>query len=297
MLGYSDESELLGKNLCKQVHQCTALNETHCQERSCAFYQPISQGIAAHIKHIILWRKDGSSFPATCWSNPIIKESEVVGVVVTFLDISEQLKDKATIKANYINKQSTIEATILAFSRAIEARDPYTAGHQKGVADLSRAIAIEMGLSDDQAKGIYLGALIHDIGKIQVAAEMLCKPSRLTALEYQFIQTHAQAGYEIVKDVDFHWPIANILHQHHERMDGSGYPLGLKGDQICLEARIVAVADVVEAMHSHRPYRPGLGIDIALDEIQVNRGNFYDKNAVDACLKVFRLNKFNFEAN
>lgn len=209
-------------------------------------------------------------------------------------DISDLLNNKEALRISNIKLQSTLEGTISATAKAIELRDPYTAGHQRNVADLSRAIAIAMNFSIEEIKGIFLGASIHDIGKIQVPAEILCRPTGSTALEYQLIQTHAQAGYDILKDIEFPWPIANILHQHHERIDGSGYPLGLKGDEISIGARIVAVADVVEAMYSHRPYRPGLGIDKALHEIKSNRGTLYDKNVVDACLKVFNSGRFSF---
>ncbi len=212
-------------------------------------------------------------------------------------DISDLLNNKEALRLSNIKLQSTLEGTISATSKAIELRDPYTAGHQRNVADLSQAIAKEMNFSTEEIKGIFLGASIHDIGKIQVPAEILCKPKGSTALEYQLIQTHSQAGYEILGGIEFPWPIADIIRQHHERMDGSGYPSGLEGDQICIEARIVAVADVVEAMYSHRPYRPGLGIDKALQEIQRNRGTLYDKSVVDACLKVFKSKGFSFTSD
>jgi len=149
-----------------------------------------------------------------------------------------------------------------------------------------------MGLPAATIEGIRFGALIHDLGKIQIPAEILSKPTRLTPLEFELIKTHPQAGYEIVKGIEFPWPVAQMVLQHHERLDGTGYPNGTKGDEISLEARILAVADVVEAMASHRPYRPGLGIDAALKEIEAKRGRWFDPQAVDACLRLFREKSF-----
>ncbi len=178
--------------------------------------------------------------------------------------------------------------TVRAVARTVEMRDPYTAGHQQRVAELSRVVAEEMGLTDDEAEGIYLGAFIHDTGKICIPAEILAMPRRLTDIEMEIIQSHPENGYQILKEIDFPWPVARIVLEHHERLDGSGYPRGLRGEEISLEARIVCVADVVEAMASNRPYRPGLGIEKALGEISENRGILYDPNAVDACLRLFK---------
>jgi len=183
--------------------------------------------------------------------------------------------------------QQSLEGTVHAVAAAVEARDPYTAGHQRRVAHLASAIAEQMGLGEECIKGLHLGAEIHDIGKIHLPAEILSKPTKLTDTEYELIKTHARVGYDILKDIDFPWPIADIAHQHHERMDGTGYPQGLKSKETCLEGRIVAVADVIEAISSHRPYRPALGIDVALEEISEKKGKFYWPDAVDACLKVF----------
>lgn len=169
-----------------------------------------------------------------------------------------------------------------------EMRDPYTAGHQNRVASLAVAIGAELGLSTTQRDGLQLAASVHDIGKLMVPAEILCKPTRLSQLEFALIKEHAQAGYNILKDVAFPWPIARIVHEHHERIDGSGYPQGLPGEKLLLESRILAVADVVESMCSHRPYRMGLGTEAALQEIEKNRGRLYDPEVVDACLHLFR---------
>ena len=190
---------------------------------------------------------------------------------------------------NSVNQlKESLIGTIRAIALTVEKRDPYTAGHQTKVADLAAAIAHGLGLNEDRIEGLRLGAMIHDIGKIYVPAEILNRPGRLTEHEFGMIKTHAEVGYDIVKDVKFPWPVADMVLQHHERMDGSGYPRGLKGEEIILEARILAVADAVEAITAHRPYRPGLGIDKALAEIEDKRGRLYDINVVDACLQLFR---------
>lgn len=184
--------------------------------------------------------------------------------------------------------ESSMERTVQAICATVEMRDPYTAGHQRRVADIASAIAAEMGLPADQIRGLHLAGIVHDLGKIHIPAEILSKPAKLSKIEYMLIQTHPQTAYNILKDVSFPWPVANAVLQHHERLDGSGYPDGLKEGEIILEARILAVADVVEAMASHRPYRAGLGIDAALAEVEKQRGTLYDAEVVDACLTLFR---------
>ncbi|MHB8453746.1 MAG: HD domain-containing phosphohydrolase [Acidiferrobacterales bacterium] len=191
--------------------------------------------------------------------------------------------------------KDSLEGTIQAMARLVEMRDPYTAGHQERVADLAEAIARQLGLPDEKVHAIHLGATVHDLGKIKIPAEILSKPGRLNELEIAMVRTHAQAGFDILKDIPFPWPIANMIFQHHERMDGSGYPQGLKGDAILLEARILAVADVVEAMASHRPYRAGLGIEAALTEITVQSGTHYDPVVVEACLVLFNTHHYSLK--
>lgn len=188
--------------------------------------------------------------------------------------------------------RNSLEETVQAIATMIEMRDPYTDGHQKRVADLAVAIATEMGLPDEQVRGVHLAGVIHDLGKIQVPAEILSKPGRLNAAEFALIKAHPQTGYDVLKDIRFPWPIAQIVLQHHERIDGSGYPQGLKGEGIMLEARILIVADVVEAMASHRPYRPGLGLTAALDEIRSGRGKSYDPDVVAACIRLFEEGRY-----
>jgi PAS domain S-box-containing protein len=184
--------------------------------------------------------------------------------------------------------QLSLLQTIRAIALTIEKRDPYTAGHQERVAELAVRIGQEMGLDDDNLEGIKLGALIHDIGKISIPAEILSRPGALEPEMFGIIKTHPRSGYEIIRGIDFPWPLADVVLQHHERMDGSGYPNGLKGEEILLDARILAVADIVEAMASHRPYRAGLGFEKALEEVERGKGELYDPQVVDACVKVFR---------
>jgi uncharacterized domain HDIG len=210
-------------------------------------------------------------------------------------DISERKRAEREVEESRNAFRVALEATIAAAGKAVGARDPYTAGHQLRVAQLAGAIASEMGLDQDCVKGVAMGAVIHDIGKIHIPAELLAKPARLTPIEFSLMKTHTEVGHDILKDIPFLWPVADIAHQHHERLDGSGYPRGLKDDRIRLEARIVAVADVVEAMSAHRPYRPALGLEAALDEIQRQRGRRYDTRAVDACLKLFTDGRFAFD--
>jgi putative two-component system response regulator len=203
-------------------------------------------------------------------------------------------------KAGEENRQAlqklrkAITGTIYAMAMTIEIRDPYTAGHQRRVANLSRAIGKELCLSPDQIEGLGMAGVIHDLGKIAIPAEILSKPGNLNRLEYEMMKTHPQIGYDILKSIEFPWPLAEITAQHHERLDGSGYPLGLKENEIIFEAKILAVADVAEAMASHRPYRPSRGIDYALDEISTQRGIAYDPQVVDVCLYLFNKKDYKF---
>jgi PAS domain S-box-containing protein/putative nucleotidyltransferase with HDIG domain len=210
-------------------------------------------------------------------------------------DITYRKHAEEALSQSMKKLRRNLMGTIQAMSSMVEIRDPYTAGHEKRVSMLARAIAHELGLPNDVVDTIRMAASIHDIGKISVPAEILSKPGRLTDIEMKLIQMHSQTGYDILKDVDLPYPIARIVLQHHERLNGSGYPQGVKADEIFLEARIVSVADVVEAMASYRPYRPALGIDTALEEIEKNKGIFYDAVVVDACVRLFREKGFKLE--
>jgi response regulator RpfG family c-di-GMP phosphodiesterase len=204
-------------------------------------------------------------------------------------DSLERLVEERTAALNesLVKLRKTLGGTVHAISMAVETRDPYTAGHQRRVADLARTIATEMGFSTDRTDFIRIAASIHDIGKIAVPAEILTKPTKLTDIEFNLIKIHSEAGYEILKDIEFSWPVADVVLQHHEWMNGSGYPNGLKKEELLPESRIITVADVVESMASYRPYRVALGINAALDEIAKNKGILYDPEVVDACLRLF----------
>jgi len=218
-----------------------------------------------------------------------------VGIQGLSRDITERKRAEERLRDTLESLKKAIDTTIQVMVAAVEARDPYTAGHQLRVAYIAKAIAAEMGLSQDKIEGIRIAGTIHDIGKLSVPTEILSKPGKLSSIEFSLVKEHAQEGYKILKDVESPWPLAEIVFQHHERMDGSGYPRNLKGSEILLEARILGVADEVEAMATHRPYRPSLGINAALQDIEKNRGTLYDSDVVDACLRLFREKGFILE--
>ncbi len=234
-------------------------------------------------------RKDGT----TVWTEvkvSIIRDEnqQSVGIMGVTRDITERKDTEEKLHQTLERLKRAVGTTIQVLVSAVESRDPYTAGHQKRVADLARTIATEIGLPSDKIEGIRMAGSVHDIGKLSIPAEILSKPTNLTNIEFSLIKEHAKGGYEMLKDVESPWPLAEIVYQHHERMNGSGYPRKLKGNDIIIEARIIAVADVVEAMASHRPYRPTLGIEAALEEIEKNKGILYDDTVADTCLKLFR---------
>jgi HD-GYP domain-containing protein (c-di-GMP phosphodiesterase class II) len=236
------------------------------------------------------------------WSLNIELENMVHQRTEALLRSNEQLRREVDHRRNVQRKlqqsldhlKKIIGGSVMAIAMTVEKRDPYTYGHQQRVAELARAIGVEMGLSSDRVEGLAIASAIHDIGKISLPAEILTKPSHLSSLEMSLIQAHSQAGYDILKSVDFPWPVAQIVLQHHERLNGTGYPQGLSGEGILKEARIVGVADVVETMSSHRPYRPSMGVDKALEEISAKKGILYDPEAVDACLTLIEEKHFEF---
>jgi len=234
-------------------------------------------------------KKDGSTFWVVINAR-VVKDEQGKTIYHEGLieDITIRKNAEEQLHQTLDRLKKAIGATIQVLVSAVESRDPYTAGHQKRVSDLARTIATEMGLAPDKIEGIRMAGSIHDIGKLSIPAEILSKPTRLTNIEFSLIKEHSQSGYEMLKNVESPWPLAQIVYQHHERINGSGYPRNLKGDEILIDARIMAVADVVEAMASHRPYRPTLGIEAALEEIEKNKGILYDDAVVDTCLRLFR---------
>lgn len=244
--------------------------------------KPIKKRLEMGLKH-----KNGRRVEVEIEVN-LVSYDGVPAEIVVMHDITAR-KEMETFQAQALAKiRAAFGATIRVLNKLVEAKDPYTGGHQKRVANLSRIIATEMKLSVEQIDGLRLAAEIHDIGKIIVPSEILNKPGVISESEWGLVKNHVKVGYELLKDIEFPWPVAEIIYQHHERLNGSGYPRGLKGDQIIIEARILAVADVVEAMSSHRPYREAHSIEETMAEIEANRGILYDEKVVDVCLKLFK---------
>ena len=242
-----------------------------------------------------LRRKDGSLVSVETTESVIYRDGRPVYCVGIGRDISERKTAQEELKQSYESLQKAMLGTVQAISMISEVRDPYTAGHQLQVAKLAAAIATELGLPEKKITALQMAGTLHDIGKINIPSEILSKPGRLNRIEFELIKTHPVIGREILKSIDFPWPICRIVFQHHERMDGSGYPSNLKDDEICIEAKILAVADVVSAMSCHRPYRPALGVDQALEEITSHRGTLYDPASVDACYRLFKEKGFKLE--
>ena len=289
ILGYSAD-ELTGKNNREYT------DDKNAKKIFKVFNEVYRTGIPTKAFDWELIRKDGSNcFVETSVSLITDSNNIKTGFRGIARDITERKRSGEELDNSFKRLRAALGATIQAVAITVETRDPYTAGHQRRVADLSRAIATEMGLDINRKDGIRMAGVIHDLGKMAVPAEILSKPSRLSEIEYKLIKIHPQAGYDILKDVEFPWPIAQIVLQHHERLNGSGYPAGLKGEEILMEARIIAVADVVEAIASYRPYRQALGVEKALGEITQNKGILYDPAVVDACLCLFHDRGYKFE--
>ncbi|MDI6743492.1 MAG: PAS domain S-box protein, partial [Smithella sp.] len=231
---------------------------------------------------------DGSWRTFEAMGSNLVHEGAIQAAIVNLRDITERKYSEERLQKTLESLKKAVGTTIQVLVSALESRDPYTAGHQSRSANLACAIAEEMGLDEDTIEGIHMAGVIHDIGKLSIPAEILSKPTKLTNIEFSLIKVHPQSGYDMLKDVESPWPLAQIVHQHHERLDGTGYPCNLKNGDIIMEARIMAVADVVAAMASHRPYRASLGIEAALEEIEKNKGILYDETAADACLKLFK---------
>lgn len=240
-------------------------------------------------------RHDGSVIHAEVNASPVLREGVPVGVEIVARDVTERRHREQEQEESMARLRQAMNATVQAMTAAVEMRDPYTAGHQLRVTTVACAIAGELGMNGEPLQALTLAGQVHDLGKIRVPTEILTKPGRITDTEYRLIQEHPQASFDLLKGIDFPWPVAEIAHQHHERLDGSGYPQGLTGDQMKPEARILAVADVYEAMASHRPYRAALGMDAALEELEAGKGTLYDADAVDALGRLVREKGFRLE--
>ena len=292
LLGFKP-SEIINRSLIDIVHPDDQLSAKK-------HFKSIFSGEKKHCEYRIRC-KSGAIKWLRINSQPIFSGTSIIGARGTMIDISDRkeveeelnLKDIA-IESSYQKLERVCEETVEALSSILGQRDPFTQNHQRNVTKLACAIATELNLSDKTIKGIHLAGLLHDIGKISIPAEILSKPSKLTDAEYRLVKTHAQIAYDILIKIDFPWPIAQIVLQHHERLDGSGYPQGLHGNEILQEAKILTVADVVEAMSSHRPYRPAPGVSRALEEIIKNSNKKYDPDSVNICLRLFNDKKFSF---
>jgi PAS domain S-box-containing protein len=288
LIGYRRE-ELIGRNFL----EFNLLSENSL-DKAVQLLQANMEDKSTGPDEIDLINKEGRLIPVEINTNVIQRIGQRI-VIASVRDITERKRAEEQLRQTLESLRKAVNTTIQVMVSAVESRDPYTSGHQTRSADLARAIATEMGLPQDTIEGIRMAGSIHDIGKLSIPAEILSKPTKLTNIEFSLIKEHSLKGFEMLKDVESPWPLAEIVYQHHERMNGSGYPRNLKGDEILMEARILAVADVVEAMASHRPYRAGLGIDAALEEIEKNRGTFYDNAVADACLRLFREKGFKLE--
>jgi PAS domain S-box/uncharacterized domain HDIG len=255
------------------------------------------RGAAPMCEDMLLRTPAGLEIPVSISVSPLTNPSGAFqGRVMVLRNVALKKQAEANLRASMEALRTTFRQTVRALASMAEKRDPYTGGHQQRVARLACAIGHEMGLPQDVIEGLEVAGTLHDVGKIYVPAEILSKPSKLSHMEMGLMKSHPEVGYEILREVSFPWPIARAVMEHHERMDGTGYPGGLTGPYICLEARILAVADVVEAMSSHRPYRASLGVMAALEEVESGRGTRYDPKAVDACLELLHSGRFDFES-
>ncbi len=290
MLGYSSPEEFIAST--KNPELKLYVNSDHWEEhRRLLETEGFIKGAETEF-----FRKDGSKV-WVCMNVRAVHDARGSFICYegTIEDITLRKMNEEALRQGLVRLHRIMEGTIKALSMAIEIRDPYTAGHQMRVTQLAVAIAREMHFSEEHVKAVQVAGLLHDIGKIYVPAEILTRPGRISNHEFAVLQDHSQAGFEILKDIEFDYPIAEIVLQHHERLDGTGYPQGLSGDEISIDARIISVADVVESMASHRPYRPSLGMAKALNEIRKNKGTLYDRTAVDSCLRLFTKKKFHYE--
>jgi len=287
--GCQDAGEMLGKRafmfIAPEDHERAMIN----------LQKTLDEGSVRNIEYR-LQKKDGTRFFGEM-SAALIHDAKgkQKAFMAVFRDITDRKQAEERLQQSLERIRKNMDEVVRAIALTVETRDPYTAGHQQRVARLAGAIARELDLSEDETKGVCTTGIVHDLGKIYVPSEILAKPGRLSAVEFDMIKAHPRVGYDILKTIEFPWPVADVVLQHHERMDGSGYPSGLSGKDILPGARIISVADVVEAMASHRPYRTALGVDRALAEIREKRGALYDSDVADACLEVFAVKGFKFD--
>jgi PAS domain S-box-containing protein len=287
MIGYENESEIYDRCVLEHIAlECRLDAEERIRQRE-------SGDVLPRMHEALGLKRDGTVFPVFVEIARFGLPDDLATVAFVS-DITGVKRSEETLRESYRKLEDIFTQTVKALASITEMRDPYTAGHQVRVAQLACAIGVNMGLADEQIKTIKMAASIHDIGKTTIPAEILNKPGALNDVEMSLVQNHACSGYEILKNINFGEPVAEIVWQHHERLNGSGYPRGLDGDEIMIEARILAVADVVETMSSHRPYRPALMLEQALDEIRQQRGILYDVAVVDACLELFETRSFGF---
>ncbi|MBK7471237.1 MAG: PAS domain S-box protein [Betaproteobacteria bacterium] len=285
ILGYDAPDDLIGRDPLSLVPESD-------RERLATLYAQALAGVAPSTYFTTpALKKDGSTIAIGAHGTAATYRGRPA-IINLAQDITEKKRADAQIERFTVQLQSAFMRSVEIAMNLSEMRDPYTAGHERRVAEIAVAIGAELGLDAYRLEGLRVAGYLHDVGKISIPSELLSKPTRLTPVEFALVKGHAEAGYEVLRNVEFPWPVAQVALQHHERIDGSGYPQGLKGDAILLEARIMAVADVVEAMSSHRPYRAGLGIEKALAEIERGRGTAYDADVANACLTLFRERNF-----
>jgi HD-GYP domain-containing protein (c-di-GMP phosphodiesterase class II) len=279
--------DIVGKSCCEALYGKKEMCGSHTS--SCLTRQAFNSRCLIKCHSIKLKVKDGAIkyFEGTAKVVSRDNDGKPSVIVKIYKDVTERKQAEEQLRQNMMQMRKNLDTTIKAIARTVETKDAYTAGHQRRTTEIARAVAFSMGLSKQLIDGIRMAGVMHDLGKISVPAEILSKPGQISEFEFSLIKQHPQAGYDILKGIDFKWPVADIVLQHHERLNGSGYPYNLQGDQILLEARVIGVADVIEAMASHRPYRPSLGIDDAFEEITMNRGTLYDPDVVDATIDLF----------
>ena len=284
---------IIGKSCCETLY---GRNEFCSDKSSCMTRHAFRNGSMTKRHSMKMTTRDGSDkyFEGTARVVSWDDDGKPSVVAKIYKDITDRKLAEKELKDSMKMLRKNLTGTIQAMARTVETRDAYTAGHQKRTTEIARAIAFELGLSNELIDSIHMAGVIHDLGKISVPAEILSKPGKISDSEFSLIKQHPQAGYEILKGIDFNWPVADVVLQHHERLDGSGYPHNLQKDEILIEARVLGVADVVEAMASHRPYRPALGIDDAFEEITMHKGILYDPDVVDASIDLFTKRGYQF---